>query len=141
MKLRTGAILAVGLALVASPGYAQNVTGGAKVGVNFSKVNQTDSADLDNKTGLTVGGFIDAAVTPQFSVQPEFLYIMGGGTDKSDSPDVKLNIDAIQIPVLAKLKFASKSQAHPFVLAGPAFGFVTRAKATQDGSPDVDIKD
>jgi opacity protein-like surface antigen len=140
MNLRTGAILALGLALVASPGYAQNVTGGIKGGVNFNKLTQTNEDDTDNKTGFVIGGFVDAAVTPQFSVQPEFLYERGGGTDNTVSPKVDLNIDEVNIPVLAKFKFASKSQAHPFVLAGPAFGFVTRAKVEQ-GSEEQDIKD
>jgi opacity protein-like surface antigen len=141
MKLRTGAILALGLALVASPGYAQSVTGGAKVGVNFSKLASGDSeGDSDNKTGALFGGFIDAAVTPQFSVQPEFLYVMGGGKDKTTTPEASINIDQVQIPVLAKFKFASKSQTKPFVYAGPGFGFVTRAKF-DDGTNSVDVKD
>jgi len=140
MKLRTGAILALGLALVASPGYAQNVTGGVKGGVNFNRITQTDEDDTDNKTGFVLGGFVDAAVTPAFSVQPEFLYVRAGGTDNSSSPKVDINIDQIEIPVLAKFKFASKSQARPFVLAGPGFGFVTRAKVEQ-GSFEDDIKD
>src|SRR5690242_8586540 len=109
MRLRTGAILALGLALVASPGYAQKISGGAKVGVDFSKINSTtDGVDdnSDNKAGLVVGGFVDAAVTPQFSVQPEFLYMMAGGKDNSVSPEVNINVDMIQIPVLAKYKFA-----------------------------------
>lgn len=141
MKLRTGAFLALGLALIASPGYAQNVTGGGKIGVNFAKVSTDPDQNLDGKTGLVIGGFVDAAVTPQFSVQPEFLFTMKGAKDKTESPEVSVDVNLIEIPVLAKFKFASKSQAKPFVVAGPGFGFVVSAKAKQDGQPDFDFKD
>ena len=141
MKVRTGAILALGLALVASPGYAQGITFGAKIGANFSKVDQSTGNDTpDQKTGLAIGGFVEAPVAPQFSIQPEFLYSMRGAKDTSSTPEVSLDVNLIQIPVLAKYKFASKSAVHPFVYAGPGFGFVTSAKVKQD--PDeVDIKD
>jgi opacity protein-like surface antigen len=141
MKVRTGALVALGLALVASPGYAQSITGGAKVGVNFAKVTGAGTEGTpDQKAGLVVGGFVEAAVTPQFSVQPEFLYSMKGAKDSSSSPEIKLNADVVEIPVLAKFKFATKSQAHPFVLGGPGFAFVTKAKIT-DGTNEIDLKD
>jgi hypothetical protein len=144
MKVRTGALLALGLALVASPGYAQGVTYGAKIGVNFADVSVSgDTEDAtDMKTGLVVGGFADASITPQFSIQPEVLFSMKGAKAKDSDPEVSTNVNLIEIPVLAKYKFASKSSAKPFVVAGPGFGFVASAKTKIDGvDGDIDIKD
>jgi hypothetical protein len=66
---------------------------------------------------------------------------MKGNKDKSETPEVSADVNLIEIPILAKFKFASKSQAKPFVVAGPGFGFVASAKLKQDGEPDLDVKD
>jgi hypothetical protein len=147
MKVRTGAVLALGLALIASPGYAQNVTGGAKVGVNFSDLKFDGPSDVETtddtsmKTGLVVGGFVDAAITPQFSVQPEFLFSMKGAKLKDTDPEIKEAINMIEIPILAKFKFATSSSAKPFIVAGPGLGFVVSAKEKEEGFDDFDFKD
>jgi hypothetical protein len=140
MKVRTGAFIALGLALVASPGYAQNVTGGVKGGINFATASNTGFDDTSQKTGAVVGGYIEDAINQQFSIQPEFLYTMKGAKGTVAGTDVTSKVNGIEIPVLAKFKFATKSQAHPFVLAGPGFGFVTTAKV-EVNSVDTDIKD
>jgi opacity protein-like surface antigen len=149
MKVRTGALLAMGLALIASPGYAQGVTAGAKVGVNFANVS-VDAPDdsefnfedqIENKTGLVVGGFVEAPITPQFSVQPEVLFSMKGFKIKDTDPDIKTEVNVVEIPILAKFKFATMSSAKPYIVAGPGFGFVASAKQKEEGFDDVDLKE
>ena len=141
MELRAAAILAAGLALMASPGYAQNITYGGKVGVNFADVNQTQGPDsTDKKAGLVVGGFVEKPLSNTISFQPEVLYSQKGAKDHSENPEVSINVSVIQIPTLLKFNVAPKSPAHPFIVIGPGFAWVTSAKLKQD-SNELDIKD
>jgi hypothetical protein len=146
MRFRVGAILVTILALAAAPTFAQStVTGGVKIGVNFSKLTFSEEGDedltTDSKTGLAIGGFVDVPITELFSFQPEILYSQKGG--KQEIPglgDSKVKIDLVQIPVLFKASFAGTS-VRPFVVAGPGFGFVTSAKIEEPDVDDLDIKD
>jgi opacity protein-like surface antigen len=144
----------------ATPSHAQGMLSyGLKVGVNFADVsfNEDSTDDEDDafddlqkrKIGFAVGGFVDVPVAPMFSVQPEFLYTQKGTKFEADNDPIfgtftdKLSVDMIQIPVLGKVKFAGM-KVRPFVVFGPGFGFVTRAKEKTefDGdSEESDFKD
>ena len=140
MKFRVGAILAGAAMMVAaaSPTYAQGVTFGAKVGINFADVSADDAEDneefLDfgNKTGFVAGGFVEVPVAPQFSFAPEVLFSQKGaqaeGEEDGDEFKYSVNLTQIQVPVLFKANFAAGS-VRPFVVVGPAFGFRTSANA------------
>lgn len=130
----------LGFLSLAAPAWGQGIAGGGKVGVNFARISQSSLGfdALDMKVGVVAGGFLDVGVTEMFSIQPEALFTMKGART-NDSPRVWLNIDEIEIPVLAKLRFPPGT-VRPFMVAGPGFGFVTRARATQ-GDLEDDFKD
>ena len=149
MRFRVGAILVAILALGVSPTFAQSVTGGVKIGANFSSISFSDDETddfLGTRTGLAVGAFVDVPFSDLFSVQPEFLYSQKGAKgDLSDldpllDGDAEINLDQIQIPVLFKANFAGGSY-RPFVVVGPGFGFTTSAKSDDPFDGEVDIKD
>ena len=149
MRVRVGAILVAILAVAATPTFAQ-VTGAVKVGVNFSKISfeedsESDSSDL--KPGLVVGAAVNVPIAPMFSFQPEFLYTQKGGknneTFEGEEVEFKVEVDMVQIPLLLKVG-ATEGPFRPFVVAGPAFGFVTRARDKFEGfgeTEENDIKD
>ncbi len=148
MKRKVAAILLAIVALAASPTYAQ-VTGGFKIGVNFADLDQsdeeTDDNNLDKRTGLAVGGFVEVPVAPGFSFQPEFLYSQKGAKfEDFDGEDVTIKYDVIQIPLLAKFNFgASDAPVQGFVVAGPGLAFRTKAEIDYDVTDefDEDIED
>jgi hypothetical protein len=150
MRLRVAAILVAMVALTAAPTFAQ-VTGAVKVGANWSKIkfeedDFSDSSDM--KTGLIVGVAVDVPIAPMFSFQPEFLYSQKGGKNGAltdDDPDFEASVklDMFQIPLLLKVG-ATEGPFRPFIVAGPAFGFVTSAKTKFEAFGEVeedDIKD
>ena len=150
MRFRVGAMLVAVLAVTAIPTFAQ-VTGAVKVGATFSKITleedgATGTFSSDMKSGLVVGAAVDVPITELFSFQPEFLYVMKGGKNgdlnEGADFDVKVKVGMFQIPLLFKANFAGGS-ARPFVVFGPALGFVTSAKIEFDveGIDDEDIKD
>ena len=143
MRVRLLSILVVALALVAGPASAQSVTGTAKVGVNFSKVDITeDDEDFSSgwKPGLAIGVGVDVPITNLFSFAPEVLYTMKGGKGGDfGTDDNKLKVDFVQIPLLFKANFSGGS-ARPYVTFGPGIGFTVKAKF-DDGVVEEDIKD
>jgi hypothetical protein len=144
MKRKVAAILLAIVALAASPTYAQ-VTGGFKIGVNWADLDEgDDEADdednLDKRTGLAIGGFVDVPVAPGFSFQPEFLYSQKGAKfEDFDGEDVTIKYDVIQIPLLAKFNFgASDAPVQGFVVAGPGLAFRIKAEIDYDVTNELD---
>ena len=150
MKFRVGAILAGAAMMVAaaSPTYAQGVTFGAKVGINFADIS-VDEADEDedefeldfgNKLGFVAGGFVEVPVTPQFSFAPEGLFTQRGSQAEleEDGDDFTFTniLTQLQIPVLFKANF-STGAIRPFVVVGPAFGFNTSVNAKFEMNGDL----
>ena len=119
---------------------AQDITFGAKAGVNFANINASDSDEnLDAITSFHVGGTVEFSISDTFSVQPELLY-SAQGTSISDVIDglgkIELNLDYINLPIMAKYYVAEGLSLE----AGPQIGFLIKAEAEID-DVSVDIKD
>lgn len=94
---------------------------GAKAGVNFSNI--TDS-DMDSKTGFHVGVLAEAFLSERFSIQPEILYSTQGAEIKNDNSSLKVDLEYINVPIMAKYYVADGFN----IQAGPQFGFITKAE-------------
>jgi len=107
-------LLAIAVISFSLSSQAQNVKFGFKGGLNISDVDLDANANLnpDSRTGYHIGAVLQLAVAETFAIQPELLYSTQG-TDIFD-------VDYLNIPLLAKLKFAKIFS----VEAGPQFGFV-----------------
>jgi hypothetical protein len=91
---------------------AAGVKFGIKGGANIANVNGNFTGELSNwksTVGFCAGIFLE-------------LYTVKG----ADSGTGKLKFDYLEIPVLLKIRIPTGS-VHPFVFAGPAFGFSLRA--------------
>jgi len=107
---------------------------GIKGGANIANVNGnfTDAiADWKSTVGFCGGIFLELNFGRVLTIQPEVLYTMKG----ADAGTGKLKFDYLEIPILLKLRIPTGS-LHPFVFAGPAFGF--NLKAVLDG---VEVND
>lgn len=109
---------------------------GLRTGLNFSNFyNTPDGIDLDSRTGLMVGGYLNFKVPMSpISIQPEVIYTQNG----YESSGVTLELDYIQVPVLAKFSFAP-GPAQPNVYFGPYIGFPVKSELSGNGvSMDID---
>jgi len=138
MTMRSG-LFVVLLALVATPAFAQGLTAaGVKVGVNFARLNSDDELvdQLDTRTGLIAGGFVELGINDMFSIQPEVLYSQKGGkggvTEVGLAYDATLKLDYVEIPILAKFNFGTTGGVRPFVFTGPVPAFNIRARFKQE---------
>lgn len=111
----------------------QTATAGVKFGIkggaNIANVNGnfTDAlGDWKSTVGFCGGIFLELNFGRVLTIQPEVLYTMKG----ADAGTGKLKFDYIEVPILLKLRIPTGS-LHPFIFAGPAFGF--NLKAVLDG--------
>lgn len=102
---------------------------GAKAGVNFANI--TDS-DGDMITSFHVGVLAEIFVNEKFSIQPEVLYSSQGSSEKLAGSDIKLKLDYINVPIMAKYYLMDGLN----VQAGPQVGFLTTSELE-----GVDVKD
>lgn len=115
-KLFLLAIMAVCFSMTTN---AQKVKLGLKGGVNFSKyTGEENLLESDGRTGYHIGAVLQISLLDVLALQTEVLYSGQGVKD--------FDLDYINVPVLAKLKFAKVLSLE----AGPQFGFLV-----SDGYP------
>ncbi|HOW85634.1 MAG TPA: porin family protein [Candidatus Aminicenantes bacterium] len=121
-------ILAIGAiaAALALPRPAEaGIKFGLKGGANIANVNGDFSeslSDWKSTVGFCGGVFLELNFGRIVTIQPEVLYTVKG----ADAGGGKLKFDYIEIPVLLKIRIPMGS-VHPFVFAGPAFGWNLKA--------------
>ena len=126
-------LFTITMALVAFTISAQNVTFGAKAGLNFASMTGDDADCLDGRTSFHLGVTAEIEMSDTFSIQPELLY---SGQGYTADGDVTVKVDYINLPVMAKFYVADGISLE----AGPQIGFLASAKADVDGE-STDIKD
>jgi hypothetical protein len=130
------AFLALALTLgVAGAAQAQSARFGVKAGASLTNVTGDAAADTKNKFGFNGGVMANFGLNDMFSIQPEVLYSMKGA--KQDGGDGRVNLNYIDVPVLAKISTGSTGL---FFELGPQIGFLASAKLKQN-SVSVDAKD
>jgi hypothetical protein len=135
---RTWTLLVVGAfaALLALPQpAAAGVRFGLKAGANVANVNGDaieELQDWQNTVGFCGGIFLEFNLGKVLTIQPEVLYTMKGSETAEGG---KLDLDYIEVPVLLKVRLPIAS-IHPFLIAGPAFGW--NLKAVVDG---IEVED
>jgi len=104
---------------------AAGIKFGLKGGANIANVNgnwNDELGDWKSTVGFCGGIFLELNFGKVLTIQPEVLYTMKG----ADTGDGKLKFDYIEIPVLLKVRIPTGT-IHPFIFAGPAFGFNLKA--------------
>ncbi len=110
---------------------------GLKGGGNFSKL--TDDLHSDYRTGFHFGLFGEFKVN-KIGIQPEVLYLTGGGESKQGIFNGDLKLEYIAVPVLLNL-YVTNFLAFQF---GPQFMFNSTAELTSEiggVSTTSDVKD
>jgi opacity protein-like surface antigen len=128
------------LVLLGSATYAQNLTGGVKIGLNSSNVkysNDNGSSKANARLSGHLGVYAVYMFKDNIGFQPEFV-ISGEGTkhENGSAPDTKVALTYINIPLLVRVNVLDKLNIH----TGPQIGFLVGAKYKQDGDSH-DAKD
>lgn len=124
-------VLFVTMMLMAASSFAQ-VQFGIRAGVqksNFKLMNEMPDLDLDMKSGLEAGFFVEIPVSPWFAIQPELGYASYGANVTMPNIKGSYEVEYISIPVLAKYRLRNGLA----FLAGPSVNFVSAAQFGEDG--------
>jgi hypothetical protein len=128
MKKTVSVLTAIVLTgLLASPGFAQNMTAGVKIGVDFADVGgdfeQLIETSTDLKTGFSFGGFLGFDLSEMFRLQGELQYVQKGAKASSEGVDLKFNINYIEILVPVTFMIPTEGGVVPRLYAGPSLAF------------------
>lgn len=114
---------------------------GFKAGVNFAEfTGDINLNEANARAGVMGGAFIQHAINPQTAIRFEALWA-SKGTDFSntDPDDSSVELDYIEFPILFVVDFRPEEPVAFHAFLGPTFGFITSAKAVEDGlSRDLD---
>lgn len=118
---------------------------GVFAGVNIATMHITPNEDNSLLTlpSLGIGGFIDYGITENISLSLGMMYLQKGVDVQGDESNFQIKLAYAQMPVLFKFAFSDETMG-PYLVAGPAFGFIASAKTTFniDGVPyEIDTKD
>jgi hypothetical protein len=143
-------VLAVGLCVfalsVTSAVAAEGPTGGVVVGANISSARlagiDATGITTGNNAGLFVGVLAVWPLTPVVAIQPEVAYSQKhfSVNDTVGSFGATEKWDWIEVPILARISVWRTGPHTVYVVAGPGFGFLTRAKE-ETGGTTSDVKD
>lgn len=125
---------ALALCFILGLGSVASAQGGVIIGLNSAEIEFTGTdIDPDRRTGLAAGLFLNLPLGGTFSIQPEVLYSQKGTKFEEDAAEVTIEIDYLDIPVLARVASGPTGFA---LFVGPSFGFKVRARAKgeADGS-------
>ncbi|MBF4466951.1 porin family protein [Flavobacterium sp. LC2016-12] len=104
---------------------AQKTRFGVKGGLNIATIGGAEEAKASALIGFQVGGFAEINVWKKFFIQPELLFSAQGAKFEYDGArDFKINLNYINIPVLAKYYITKEFT----VEAGPQLGFLVSSK-------------
>jgi hypothetical protein len=123
--------------LFACPARAQSSTapsGGFELGLNMSNVSPAEPGQsISRGPGLLAGAYVVSQVFTAVGIQVELLYSQKH-THLSSTSD--MNIDEIEVPILAKLKLFKGI----YMLEGAAVSFPVRARIQPSSGAEQDIK-
>ena len=127
----------------ATPAAAQ-LTFGVKGGLNVAKLSfdPDEGFTPENRMGLVVGMLVTQPLRSRFGLQLEALYSQKGAKDEfsEEGFDFKqtIELDYIEIPVLANIAVTSTDAVRFSVNAGPTFGFLVNSKDVSEVNGEKD---
>jgi hypothetical protein len=143
-------VLTVGLCLLTlsavSVAAANGPTAGVVVGTNITSAQLTgaDATGINSgqRAGLFLGAFVLVPLAGVVGIQPEVAYSQKHFTvqDTIGSFTATEKWDWIEVPILARVSFWHSGDTSAYVVVGPGFGFLARAKEETEGTTS-DVKD
>ncbi|WP_336830311.1 porin family protein [Sphingobacterium multivorum] len=120
--------------------FAQGGLGyGLRAGVNIPKYS-TSLGDTKSNTGFFVTGYLDAPVSPFFSIQPGLsLQNKGAKWVETSNSELKESVMSLDIPVNLVAKLPTGGSGNFFVGAGPYVGFGLSGKRKGEQTTQGDI--
>ncbi len=104
--------------VITSNGNAQDISFGAKAGLNISSLSSSGSTGFGSKPGFHVGGVAEIPFSDDILIQPEVLLSFQGSGDGLSGFSNDINLFYLNIPVAVKYNVWDEL----YVEAGPQLG-------------------
>lgn len=124
-------VLTMLVLLMLSEAYAQKPRIGLKAGPQISTIDGKNVEDTDYVWGYNVGGMLEAPLSRNFYLQPEFLFVLKG-TEDTNTPD-PLTTLYLEVPIFLKLQIKEAFNIH----LGPYAGLLLNSKKGHDDWEDL----
>lgn len=143
--MRCLATLAV-LVVCADSAFAQGLGKGVRGGINYSTTQTTGEGQMapDWQPRGVFGGFVTWRAISWIDLQPEVLYSMKGAKVEESGLTAKLLLDYLDFPVLARFSRGTPNARSWYVIGGPSFGYLLRARTRADfggATEEIDVID
>jgi hypothetical protein len=130
------------LTVFAVPAAAQQRQFGGKIGPTFPTIDIEEGAEdspYEGRFAVAIGGFYVRHFNQRVAMQLELLWHPKGAELAADAseqtPALKLKLEYVDIPLLARFTLVRSADRAFYVFAGPAIAFRTAAKV--ESSSDV----
>ena len=147
MKVRAASIvLALAVIGLATPGTASAQVG-VLVGLNVANVDfdvsdTSVSVNGDSRTGFVAGLSFNMPIQQMFSVEVDALFAQKGtkftATESGFTDTAKVNLNYVDVPVLAKINVTGSAPVGVHLLAGPSFNFKVSESFDPEDAADSD---
>jgi len=137
--------------VLAVVGLATPSTASAQVGVlvglnvanvDFDVSDTSISVNGDSRTGFVAGLSFNMPIQEVFSVEVDALFAQKGtkfsATESGFTDTAKINLNYVDIPVLAKVNVTGSAPVGVHLLAGPSFNFKVSEKFDPEDAADAD---
>lgn len=109
---------------------------GVKAGLNVGYFEGGDTGGRSSRRGWSAGLFANLSLFGKWSLQPEVLYTQKGakipGHDELEEIITTVELNYFEIPVLMKYSMNRENPISPYLLVGPAFGFISSSRTTYE---------
>ena len=132
-------ILAAGLS---AQTHAQSpISFGLKGGFNIANLTGEDF-DADARFGFSGGAVVDISLPAvPFGIESGVVYTQKGAEASEGGFSANVDLDYIEVPVLAKFQLGPSGPITPHLVVGPYLGFNINAESESSLSGTVDISD
>lgn len=117
---------------------------GLKGGFNIANL-AGGEFEADARFGFSAGAMVDISLPAvPFGIETGIYYTQKGGESSEEGFSSYVDLDYIEVPVLAKFRLGPPGPITPHLVVGPYVGFNINAEAGEsgfDGSVAVDISD
>ena len=130
--------------------FGQDLQGGVKIGMNYSKLSGYQYGEAKYKSGYVGGVFGACSLNDWIAFQIEMLYaqkgaewemIILGATSSGIIQKTMEDLEYLQFPVLAKLTLPTDFMIKPNLYLGPSFDVLLSAKVDMPLWGEVDEKE
>jgi opacity protein-like surface antigen len=108
-------------------------------GLNLAKLSfdpDLEGVDKSFRTAFGAGGVLDLRLAENVALHLEPMYLQKGVKLEGGGEEAKVKLAYIEVPVLFKIALGT-STTRPYLMAGPAIGFLLSSKLTNGGEEDL----